>query len=237
MTDRIYMQDCYQEQVSTTIEDVTNATVVLASTIFYPEGGGQPSDHGVIETGDTAVEVTDVEVRDGEVHHIVDTVDPFETGMSVEASIDWERRHRLMRMHTAQHLVSAVVLDQYDAETVGNQIHREYSRIDFKPVDFDAEDIEKIERQCNSLIEEERDVSIYEEARDTLVEKLPVGRSDLSLIPDHIDPLRVVEIEDLDICPCGGTHVDNLDEIGSISIDERQSKGQDTDRLIFSIDA
>lgn len=237
MSHPLYMNDCYKSQVSTTIETVRDNAVVLEETVFYPEGGGQPSDTGSIASGDEQIAVTGVQKRDGAIEHTVETTEPFKQGMSVEASIDWDRRHQLMRMHTAQHLLSAVVLDMFDAETVGNQIHMDYSRIDFEPVSFSQEDIDVIERRCNALIEDERTVSIYEEDRDTVVTKLPVGRSNLDLIPDHIDPLRVVEIQDLDICPCGGTHVASLDEIGMISIDERQSKGADIDRLLFSIDA
>ncbi|MCJ7428875.1 MAG: alanyl-tRNA editing protein [Candidatus Nanohaloarchaeota archaeon QJJ-5] len=237
MTERIYMEDCYAETVSTQVEAIRAGGIVLSETVFYPEGGGQPADQGVINVGGTSIQVTDVSVDHGEILHHVESTDPITEGDDVDARIDWERRHMLMRMHTAQHLLSAVVLDMFDAKTVGNQIHPSYSRIDFEPVNFSQKDLDRIERRCNALIEEERSVSIYEEDRETVVEKLPVGRSNLDLIPDHIDPLRVVEIEGLDICPCGGTHVSNLDEIGRFIIEDRKSKGEDIDRIEFSLDA
>lgn len=231
------MEDCYAETVSTQVEAIRAGGIVLSETVFYPEGGGQPADQGVINVGGTSIQVTDVSVDHGEILHHVESTDPITEGDDVDARIDWERRHMLMRMHTAQHLLSAVVLDMFDAKTVGNQIHPSYSRIDFEPVNFSQKDLDRIERRCNALIEEERSVSIYEEDRETVVEKLPVGRSNLDLIPDHIDPLRVVEIEGLDICPCGGTHVSNLDEIGRFIIEDRKSKGEDIDRIEFSLDA
>ncbi|MDY6777628.1 MAG: alanyl-tRNA editing protein [Candidatus Nanohaloarchaea archaeon] len=235
MTEKLYMDDCYQKGFNADIIQIGNGYIVLDQTAFYPKGGGQPSDTGRLATDSAETQVNRVRREDGDIRHFVDTTDGFSKGDTVEGIIDWERRHRLMRMHTAQHILSAVVLDEFDAETAGNQIHEDYSRMDFEPIQFTDQQLQKLENRCNSIIEEELDVSIYYEDRDDLIEDLPPGRSNLDLIPDHVDPLRVVEIEDTDICPCGGTHVRNTGEIGQIEITGRQSKGEDIDRVTFTL--
>ncbi|MDY6771338.1 MAG: alanyl-tRNA editing protein [Candidatus Nanohaloarchaea archaeon] len=235
MTDALYMEDCYLRSFTATVKEVGSGFIVLDETAFYPEGGGQPADQGNLSNSDHSTSVTDVQKENGQIRHYVDSTEEFEAGQEVEGSIDWDRRYTLMRMHTAQHLLSAVVLQEFDAETAGNQIHEEYSRMDFSPVSFSDEDLERIENRCNSLIQEEIPVKIYEKPRNELEDEMHVGRSNLDLIPDSIDPLRVVEIEDVDLCPCGGTHVENLKEIGRIEITGRQSKGEDTDRVTFEI--
>ncbi len=236
MTEKLYMGDCYKKSFSSKIEKVGDDYIVLKQSAFYPEGGGQPADHGTIQSDGFETRVTDVQKRQGEVRHYVDDTSKLTRGDEVEGQIDWERRYSHMRMHTAQHLLSAVVLDMYDAETVGNQIHADYSRMDFSPINFTDEQLEKIENRCNSLIQEKLPVTISNMRREQAEEEVPVGRTNLDLIPDHVDPLRIVEIEDYDICPCGGTHLNNIKEIGRLRIKERTNKGADTDRIVFELE-
>jgi misacylated tRNA(Ala) deacylase len=136
-------------------------------------------------------------------------------------------------MHTAQHIVSKVVLDEYDATTAGNQVHEDRSRIDFEPAEFSDEDLEEIEEMANEIVDADIELQKSEVPRDRLEEETEEGRTNLDLIPDHIDPLRAVEIGDIDICPCGGTHVDSTGELGELEIVERRSKGADVERIEF----
>lgn len=219
-----------------TPEDPENeGYVVLKETLFYPEGGGQPADHGRLSWDGSSAEVVDVQKKNGEVRHYLEGDLP-EPDTQVHGEIDWERRYKHMRMHTAQHVLSKVVLDMYDATTAGNQIHADRSRIDFEPAEFYEEDVEKIERAANSMIAEDHEVIKKEMSRERLEVEVEEGRSNMDLIPDHIDPLRVVIIGDEDICPCGGTHVDSLKEIGRIDIVDRTKKGADTERLEFVLE-
>ncbi|MFB6190521.1 MAG: alanyl-tRNA editing protein [Candidatus Nanohaloarchaea archaeon] len=206
--------------------------VVLKETLFYPEGGGQPADRGTLSWDGSSAQVVDVQKEHGQVRHYLQGEIP-EADTEVHGEIDWERRYSHMRMHTAQHVLSKVVLDMYDATTAGNQIHADRSRIDFKPVEFDKSDLEKIEKAANAMIEEELPVEKKNMSRERLEAEVEEGRSNMDLIPDHIDPLRVVIIRDEDICPCGGTHVDSLDEIGQIDIVERTTKGANVERIEF----
>lgn len=234
-TELLYMNDCYQRQFAAQVIKQGENFVVLDQTAFYPQGGGQPSDQGKLKFDGEEVKVTGVKKHKGEVRHIIKGEVPQE-GAEVEGELDWERRHTLMRMHTAQHLVSAIVFDNYEATVSGNQIHLEESRIDFNPVRFSDEDLEQIESDANELIAEELPVKIYQMKRARLREKVDQGRANLDLIPDSIDPLRVVEIEGIDICPCGGTHVQNLKELGQLKITGRETKGKQTDRVSLTVE-
>ena len=238
MTDLLYMPDNeYEKEFEAKATKVreNDSYVVLDQTIFYKEGGGQPNDKGKIEWGEKQSQVIDVQKENGEIRHKIEGELP-EEGATIKGTIDWERRHKHMRMHTAQHIISWVVLNMYDASTAGNQIHQDYSRIDFEPADFNQENIEKIEKAANSLIEKDLKVEKQFMDRELVEERVQEGRSNLEIIPDHIDPLRAVIIGSEDLCPCGGTHVDNLGEIGKIKITERKSKGSDIERIKFELE-
>jgi misacylated tRNA(Ala) deacylase len=237
MAELLYYPDNeYQKEFDSKVseKDGDEDYICLQETLFYPEGGGQPADHGEITWEEGSANVVDVQKKQGEVRHYLDGEIP-EEGTEVHGKIDWNRRYKHMKMHTAQHILSWVVLNMYDAPTDGNQIHEDYSRIDFKPVEFNEEDLEKIENGVNSLIEKELEVRKKEMEREKIEEKVQEGRTNLDIIPDHIDPLRAVIIGGEDLCPCGGTHVDNLREIGKIRITDRKSKGANVERLQFEL--
>ena len=231
-----YPENEYQKEFDATVikSNKDENYVVLDRTLFYKEGGGQPADKGKLKWNDNNTQVVDVQKEHGEIRHYVDGRVP-EEDTEVHGEIDWERRYSHMRMHTAQHVVSMVVLDMYDASTAGNQVHEDSSRIDFEPADFDEEDLENIEKEVNQIIDEDIALDKSEMDRDVLEEKTEEGRTNLDLIPSHIDPLRAVKIGDIDICPCGGTHVDSTGELEEFRIEERKSKGQDVERIIFSL--
>lgn len=222
-------------EFTATVTEADEDQLILDGTYFYPEGGGQPADRGLITWDGGEATVVGVRKDHGDVVHEVGSVEGSlpAAGATVTGMIDADRRQKLRRMHTAQHVVSRVVLDDYGATTAGNQIHTDRSRIDFEPANFDEEDIRHIEAQSNAAIE--RDLPVRKENRPRAEVEATVdeGRALLDLIPDHVDPLRVVEIEDFDLCPCGGTHVDRLGEIGEIDITDTTSKGEDVTRIEF----
>ncbi len=238
MTELLYLPDddtTYSFEAS--IEEATDEYLVLDGTYFYPEGGGQPADHGSISWDSGEAEIIDVRKDHGDVHHVIGDLSGElpSAGTAVSAQIDAERRKRLARMHTAQHVVSRVVLDEYGATTAGNQIHESRSRIDFEPVEFDEADIERIEQLSNEAIETDKSVIKENRPRKAVEKEVDEGRALLHLIPDSVDPLRVVEIAEFDMCPCGGTHVEHLNEIGTLTITDSISKGKDTERIEFEL--
>jgi misacylated tRNA(Ala) deacylase len=239
MTELRYLPD--NDDVTTftaTVEEATDEYIVLDGTYFYPEGGGQPADRGHLEWEEGSADVTDVQKEHGAVRHYIENVEgdlPGE-GEEVKGRIDEARRTKLRRMHTAQHVVSKVVLDLFDAQTAGNQIHTDRSRIDFEPADFSENEVNAIEARANAVLDQDLTVEKKEMARDEAEEQTPEGRGLLDLIPDHVDPLRMVAIGDFDLCPCGGTHVDRLSEVGHVRILSRTSKGADVDRIEFELE-
>jgi misacylated tRNA(Ala) deacylase len=237
MPDKEYQKEFESEVSKARVDDEGKAYICLKETLFYKEGGGQPSDRGTISWGGKEAEVVDVQKEHKEVRHYLKNFEELpEPGTEVHGEIDWERRYKLMRMHTAQHVLSWVVLNRYDATTAGNQIHEDYSRIDFEPITFSQENLEKIENQVNALIQKELEVKKKYMDREVLEEKIQEGRMNLDIIPDSIDPMRVIEIGGQDLCPCGGTHLDNIKEIGRINITERETKGSDKDRIKFELE-
>jgi len=239
MTDLRYLPD--SDDVTTftaTVQDSADDYVVLDGTYFYPEGGGQPADRGTLQWEGGRANVVDVQKEHGDVRHYVEDVegDVPTDGDQVEGQIDEERRVKLRRMHTAQHVVSKVVLDLFDAQTAGNQIHVDRSRIDFEPADFSQNEVNAIEARANAVLDQDLAVEKREMARAEAEEQTPDGRGLLDLIPDHVDPLRMVAIGDFDLCPCGGTHVDHLDDVGHVRITSRTSKGADVDRIEFELE-
>lgn len=236
MTELLYLPDNeYQKEFSAKVSkrNPDKEYVVLDRTCFYKKGGGQPSDTGNLEWDGNSARVKSVRREHGEVRHFVDGEMP-EEGTEVSGAIDWNRRYKHMRMHTAQHLVSLVVLEEYGASTAGNQVHASRSRIDFSPVEFEQDDLRRIKERANKLIGKALPVKKRFMDRDRVESAVEEGRTNLELIPDSVDPLRVVEFGD-DLCPCGGTHVDNLEEIGGVSIVDRTSKGDQVERIEFEL--
>ena len=237
MTELLYMKDIesnYIREFDAKVTRVGDDYIVLDQSAFYPEGGGQSSDTGILQWGDTISKVKKV-IKKAVTKHMIDPPLP-EVGTEVTGRIDWPPRHAHMRMHTAQHLISDMVYDMYKARTVGNQIHAEYSRIDFHPITFTDEDLKKIETACNELITKNLPVAITEKAREDLEKEVDAIRSNLDLIPKSIKVLRIVSIEDFDEIPCAGTHVRNLGELGRIKILKKEGKGKDKERIVYTLE-
>ncbi len=238
MTDLLYLPDADDvTEFEATVTEATEEYIILEGTYFYPEGGGQPADRGTLSWDGGEATVRDVRKNHGDVRHYLDSLEGTlpGAGETVAGAVDAQRRATLRRMHTAQHVVSRVVLAEFGATTAGNQIHEDRSRIDFEPANFDDADLETIETETNAVLDRDLAVSKVERPREQVEAETPEGRTQLDLIPDHVDPLRVVEVEDFDICPCGGTHVDRLGTVGRISVLDRTSKGADVDRIEFEL--
>ena len=224
----------FEAKVTATYPEI----VELEKTAFYPLGGGQPSDKGIMEWDNQKVEVIDVRKKN-RIRHIVKGNIP-DVGTTVKGTLDWNRRYSHMKMHTSQHLVSAVVNEIYKSDTVGNQIGEEKSRIDFKPLKLDKDQISEVEAKVNDYISEDLKVNISEELRSNL-ENNPDIRSSMSsglwkMLPKSVTKLRVITIGDIDVCPCAGTHVKSLKEIGKVSFVKKDNKGSQKQRLTYVLD-
>jgi misacylated tRNA(Ala) deacylase len=233
-TEFLFLGDSYLREAATTVIAVHEAAVVLAETIFYPEGGGQPTDTGRIDTPTGTAIITHVEKLGNRVLHHLDGSIP-KVDNEVFMRLDWKRRYAFMRMHTAQHIVSRVVFDQFGAQTVGNQIREEYSHIDFAPTTFQSTDLPGIEQAANEIIKQNLPVIIETIPRDQLAARMGPDRSDLAKLPSSVKQVRLVQVGERDAYPCAGTHVNNTGELGGIKITKRKSKGKGTIRITYKL--
>ena len=227
----------YKKEFQSKVTAVYPGIVELEETAFYHLGGGQPSDKGTLNWKDGESIVYDVRKKN-RIRHMVEGDLP-EVGDSVEGKLNWNRRYTHMRMHTSQHLVSAIVSDLYGADTVGNQIGSDKSRIDFKPLKLNMNEIDDLIDLTNEYIAKDIHVDISEANRSDL-EGNPEIRSSMSsglwkLLPKSVTRLRVISIGEIDVCPCAGTHVRSLKEIGKLEFVKRDNKGAGKQRLTYTL--
>lgn len=233
MTDAVYLTDSYARAFRGTVTRVTGDRVVLDRTAFYPEGGGQPADYGrLVANGDTWP-VVDVQKQDTIYHKV--PADPPTTGTTVEGHLDWNRRYAHMRYHTAQHLLSAALLTEFDARTTGNQLYTDRARIDCAYDRFTETALADLEAIVNDYVTASRPVRWYELDRSVAEERLDPERTRLTMLPDSITTVRIVEIEGIDRTACAGTHVRNTEAVGTISLTGRETKGSDEERIRFEL--
>jgi misacylated tRNA(Ala) deacylase len=229
MTELLFREDAYLRSCEATIVAVHGDAVELDRTVFYPLGGGQPGDTGTL--GPWRV----LDTRKGEapesVLHVLEPGAAPEPGMKLPAAIDWERRHRHMRMHTALHLLGAVV----GAPVTGGRIAADKAHLDFD-VGMQALLKDEIEARLNALVEEPHEtrpawISGAElDARPELVKTMSVAP------PRGADRVRLLEIPGVDLQACGGTHVHSTAEIGRLAVARIRSEGRRNKRvtLIFA---
>jgi len=222
---------CYLREFDANIFEPGPDHVILDKTLFYAEAGGQPTDTGLLSWNGGEARVWKVTKEKGIIKHYADKLPP---SGQMHGVIDWDRRYAHMRMHTSQHVISGLVFKIYGARTVGNQIHSDHSRVDFQPATFTPEDLKRIEDECNKVFAAAKPVTIFEEDR-IAVENRVDDRALMDLIPKSIRRLRIVKIQDVDYCPCGGTHLRNTSEVGRMHITESRSKGKETDRIVYEL--
>jgi misacylated tRNA(Ala) deacylase len=236
MTEMLYMKDIesnYIREFDAKVLERGFDYVVLDRTAFYPLGGGQPSDTGRLVWPEGEAQVREVTKKEGVKHHLVQN--PELVPEAVRGVLEWDRRYGHMRMHTAQHVVSGVVYDLWRARTVGNQLYHDRSRIDFAPVKFSDEMIAELEAKANGILALGTPVEIATEDRAELEKNVDAQRANLDLLPKSVRRLRVVRIGDFDVCPCAGTHVRSLAEIGKIKVTKRENKGKDRERITYEL--
>ncbi len=235
MVEELYLDDCYKKSCSAEITDVDGEYVEIDETIFYPEGGGQPTDKGKLTTDDgEEYEISKVKKREGSIYHKVGE-NSLEPGQEVNCELDWGRRYIFMKYHTCLHILSQAVFSNYGGQVKGNQIRENKARLD---VDIDINDVmvPKLEVEVNKVIEEGRDVEIQVYPREEAEEKVNPDKVRLDLLPDFLEELRLIEIEDYDVDACGGTHVGNTGEIDKIRITDIINKGKDTTRIEITME-
>ncbi|HEX9124500.1 MAG TPA: alanyl-tRNA editing protein [Actinomycetota bacterium] len=230
MTEQVAITDAYARacEAVVTIADVDG--VVLDRTVFYARGGGQPGDTGVLRWDAGEVRVTDTVKRAGEVVHVVEGGAP-PPGTAVSAEIDWDRRHTLMRTHSALHALSGIVWRDYGAKVTGGNMEPGVARMDFELDAISAEFGREVEEKLNEELARDRPVHVSFVPRAEALADPDLIRTKVSLIPDHVDPIRVIDIEGLDKQADGGTHVRSTGEVGRVRVVKTESKGKGFKRM------
>ncbi|MFZ9037572.1 MAG: alanyl-tRNA editing protein [Gammaproteobacteria bacterium] len=234
MTEKVFYQDSYQKTLNSEVVDVLDNGVVLAATIFYPLGGGQPGDTGRLTINGRDYRVVDTRYAPDRVNivHFLEGDDPgaIHAGDPVEMEIDWERRHRLMRMHTSMHLVCSLI----SAQATGGAVGETESRLDFD-LQGEVVDKEKLTADLNALVAKAIPVNIGAITDEELDRNPGLVRTMSVQPPRGHGTIRTITIEDTDYQPCGGTHVRNTAEIGKLLVTGLKNKGKQNKRISLAL--
>ncbi len=226
----LYMDDSYIKSFEAEVVSVKDGKfVVLSATAFYPNGGGQPFDTGKIIRDGVEFPVVFVGKFDGSISHEVSR-EGLKVGDKITGVIDWDRRYKLMRSHTASHVMSAVMHDDYGAKITGNQLSEDKIRIDFSLEDFDRDKIELALVKVNDILSRDLPVSISYLPRDEAL-KDPSMVKLAGAMPPNVEELRIVSIGDVDRQADGGTHVKSTSEVGSLELIKADNKGKNNRRV------
>ena len=228
MTEELFRHDAYRRETEASVVSCDERGIVLDRTVFYPRGGGQAGDSGVLVRADgSTVAIVDTIKADGQIRHVADPPVSLAQGEAVSARIDWERRHRHMRFHTATHLLCAIVPHQ----TNGCSITRDYARLDFDMVE--PLDREHLERELARLVSEAHGVRTVWITDEELDQKPELVRTMSVKPPRGVGRVRLLEIEGVDLQPCGGTHVANTSEIGALRVAKIEKKSARSRRVVL----
>ena len=236
MTNILCYEDSYLKEFDATVTAVAAKGVVLDRTAFYPGGGGQPADSGVLSAGDAEYRVKRVARDKGAYVHEISGDTP-EVGTQVHGTLDWERRYQLMRTHTALHILCGVVWRDYGAQVTGGNMTPLRARMDFELESMSANFAERVEELINAEVAASRDVHISTLPRDEAFQIPDLIRTKINLLPPQITEVRIVDIRGLDLQADGGTHVANTGEVGHIRVTGHESKGRINKRLRIEVDA
>lgn len=235
MTELLYMDDSYLKEFEATVTAVQEGAVALDRTAFYPGGGGQPYDTGVLVWDGVKRAVTKVKKKGSEVWHWL-AGEPPDVGTVVAGRLDWERRYKLMRTHTALHILCGVIWRDYGASVTGGNMEPGKARMDFELESMSVDFAEAVELKINEEVATARPVSWRELPREEAFQIPDLIRTKINLLPPHITRVRVVEIEGLDLQADGGTHVRNTREVGRIEVVGHTSKGRINKRLRIALE-
>ncbi len=235
MTQLLYQTDSYLSRFEATATEVKGAQVALDRTAFYPHGGGQPCDTGVLLTDERQLPVVRVRQERGMVWHQLGG-NPPPAGTSVVGQLDWDRRYQLMRTHTALHILCGVIWRDYGASVTGGNMQPLRARMDFELERMSATFAQDVEARINAETEAGREVQITILPREEAFRIPDLIRTRINLLPEHISLVRTVEIVGLDLQADGGTHVANTQEVGTIHVVGHESKGRINKRLRIELE-
>ncbi|MDP3728570.1 MAG: alanyl-tRNA editing protein [bacterium] len=231
-----YLLDCYKKEFDARVTKVKEGVfIVLDQTYFYPAGGGQPYDTGVITCNGNTYKIVFVKKEDGEIIHELSDLG-LKEGDNIHGTIDWGRRYILMRYHTAAHILSEVISHATGALITGNQLEIDKARIDFSLENYEKDKVLEYITQANKIIKEAHPIHFSllprKEAETILGEKMTSLAKGFS---EEIQEVRIVDIEGFGKEACGGTHLKNTAEVGEIHFVKAENKGKNNRRIVITL--
>jgi misacylated tRNA(Ala) deacylase len=226
--------DAYARQTDATVVAVDGEEVLLDRTVFYPGGGGQPADTGVLTAEDRSWPVTSARKRGDDIWHVVDGTPPA-VGTRVSVELDWDRRHALMRTHSALHVLCGVIWRDYQASVTGGNMEPLSGRMDFEFETMAGELVAEIEGRVNEEIAADREIRVAHLPREEAFAFPDLIRTKINLLPEGIQEVRTIEIVGLDLQADGGTHVARTSEVGKVRVTGYESKGRINKRIRIEV--
>lgn len=239
MTELLYASDSYLKTFTATVTrvDTENKAVILDRTAFYPGGGGQQPDAGILDINGKTYTVTKAKKDGLNVLHYIEGDELPAIGSAVTGKLDWERRYAAMRTHTAMHILCGVIWRDYGKSVTGGNMELLAGRMDFEFDELSRETIAEIEEKINAEIKNQRPVVVNVLPREEAFQIPDLIRTKINLLPEGISEVRTIEIVGLDLQADGGTHVNNTAEVGRINIVKYHSKGGANKRLYIELGA
>ncbi len=239
MTNLLYYDDSYIKtfEAIITAADEQNRGVILDQTAFFPAGGGQPADFGSLISGGKTYTIKRAKKISGAIVHVLEGEEPLPlVGAKVQGQLNWEHRYKVMRTHTAMHILCGVIYRDYGASVTGGNMEPLKGRMDFEFETMRKELVDEINAAINLEVVKARPVSWRILPRTQAFQIPDLIRTKINLLPEGITEVRVVEIEGLDLQADGGTHVRNTSEVGTIHVTNYKSKGKINKRIYVELD-
>jgi len=231
-TKLLYHTNSFTYECTAKIVAVEGDEVALDATVFYPGGGGQMADRGVItwNNGENQASVIAIGKRNDIVWHTLDCIPPA-VGTEVVGTIDWDFRYQMMRTHTALHILCGIMWKEFGVQVTGGQMYPDRARMDFAMENLDRDRLVYIEQKVNEAIAADYPIHVYTLPREKAFRIPDLVRTKINLLPPDIEEVRIVEIVGLDLQADGGTHVNHTKEVGAIRIIKTENKGRINKRL------
>ncbi|MBT3188780.1 MAG: alanyl-tRNA editing protein [Anaerolineae bacterium] len=239
MTKLLCQTDSYLKEFDAEIirVDAESRALILDQTAFFPGGGGQPCDFGLLTVNGTEYPVTKVKKKGADaLHFIGGEADLPEVGETIHGVIDWKHRYQLMRTHTAMHVLCGVVFRDYGALVTGGNMNPLKGRMDFEFETMRKELVEEIEEAVNAEAEKGYEVKIAILPREEAFQIPDLIRTKINLLPEGINEIRTIELVGLDLQADGGTHVHNTSEVGKLRVTNYKSKGKINKRIYVELE-
>lgn len=235
MTELLYQKDSYLKEFDAKILEIKGNSILLDRTAFHPLSGGLDSDKGVIKYNGSEYNVVHVYLEsEDSVWHDLGIASELGAGYIVKGVIDWERRYKIMKLHTASHILSSIMFNKYGALVTGGHIDDEHAKDDFSLESSERSIFEEAVGEVNKIIQKCLDVKIYFLDREEAL-KIPGVIKLAQRSPPNMKYLRIVDISGVDIQADGGPHVRNTGEIGGIVLEKVENKGRARKRLYYRL--